>query len=148
MRKVFFAAALVLTSASTVAAQAVNVDRNGVALSGYDAVAYQADGKPVPGSPAITAVHDGATYRFASTAHRDAFVADPGRYLPAYGGYCAFGVSRGYKVKIEPDAFTVLDGKLYLNYDKGVQKQWLQDTQGYIVRADSIWPSIREAPRR
>lgn len=148
MRRYLIAAAAWLALASPGAAQAVNVDGSGVALGGYDAVAYQTDGRPVLGSSAITATHAGATYRFASTGHRDAFVADPDRYLPAYGGYCAYGVSRGYKVKVEPDAFTVRSGRLYLNYDKGVQKQWLRDAPGYIARADSIWPSITQAARR
>ena len=141
------AAGLSIGAAGSAGAQQVFVDK-GAAIRGYDPVAYFIDGKPVAGSPQFTQRWNGAEWRFASAANRDKFAAEPEKYAPQYGGFCAYGLSQGYKVKIEPDAFTVLDGKLYLNYDKGVQKQWLQDTQGYIVRADSIWPSIREAPRR
>lgn len=129
-------------------AQAVNVDRNGLGLKGYDAVAYQTEQRAVEGSAAFTAAHQGVTYRFSSAANRDAFTAEPDRYLPAYGGFCAFGVSRGYKVKIEPDAFTVVDGRLYLNYDKGVQERWLKDISGYIAKADSNWVRIQNDPPR
>jgi YHS domain-containing protein len=132
----------------TIAAQAQNLGRDGVALSGFDPVAYHQEGRAVPGRPEVTAEHDGATWRFASAANRTTFLAEPAKYLPAYGGYCAYGVSRGYKVKVDPEAFSVIDGRLYLNYDKRVQKEWLKATRTYIARADSIWPGIREAPRR
>lgn len=130
------------------AAQQVNVDRDGLGLKGYDAVAYQAEQRAVQGTASFTATHEGVTYHFSSAANRDTFVAEPDRYLPAYGGFCAFGVSRGYKVKIEPDAFTVVNGRLYLNYDKGVQERWLKDIAGYIAKADSNWTRIlNDSPR-
>lgn len=135
-------------AASALGAQAVNTDRSGLALDGYDAVAYHLDQKAVRGSPEHIALFEGHTYRFATPGHRDAFLADPGRYLPAYGGYCAFGVSRGYKVKVDPEAFTVVDGRLYLNYDKSVQRRWLGDVPGFIARADSNWSALRDQPRR
>lgn len=140
-------AAMVLSFAP-LAAQAVNLDRQGVALGGYDAVAYHTESRAVPGARDITAQFGGATWRFASDAHRATFLAAPATYLPAYGGYCAFGVSRGYKVKVDPEAFSVIGGTLYLNYDKGVQKQWLTDPARYIARADSLWPDLQHQPRR
>lgn len=126
----------------------INADAEGLALYGYDPVAYMTESKPTPGDPSITATHDGATYRFASAANRDAFVGDPARYLPAYGGYCAYGVSQGYKVKIDPEAWTVVDGRLYLNYDTNVRSQWLQDTAGHIAKAEANWPGLKDGPRR
>jgi YHS domain-containing protein len=125
----------------------VNADAAGLALYGYDPVAYSADNKATLGDPAITTSHEGAVYRFASAAHREAFLADPARYLPAYGGYCAYGVAQGYKVKVDPEAWTVVDGRLYLNYDKGAQSQWLQDTVGFITKSESNWPGIKDGPR-
>ena len=129
-------------------AQAVNIDRDNLALQGYDLVSYFTDSTAMPGSAEFTAVHEGAVYRFVSAAHRDAFTTNPARYVPAYGGYCAFGVSRGYKVKIDPEAFLIVDGRLYLNYDKGVQKEWLKDIPGYIAKADQNWPGLKDKPRR
>lgn len=126
---------------------AVNADAEGLALYGFDPVAYMTDGKPTLGDPAINAVYEGAAYHFASAAHRDAFLAEPAKYLPAYGGYCAYGVSKGYKVKIDPEAWSVVDGKLYLNYDMSVRETWQKDTAGYIGKAESNWPRLKDGPR-
>jgi hypothetical protein len=142
------ALSLGIRGATAGAPPSINADAEGLALYGYDPVAYMTDGKPTPGDPSITATHDGATYRFASAANRDAFIGDPPRYLPAYGGFCAYGVSQGYKVKIDPEAWTVVDGRLYLNYDKSVRSQWLEDTAGYIAKAESNWPDLKDGPRR
>jgi len=87
-------------------------------------------------------MHEGATYRFASAAHRDAFLKTPARYIPQYGGYCALGVSGGGKYDIDPSAWRVENGKLYLNKNPSVQKAWLKDIPGYIVKADAKWPTI------
>lgn len=126
----------------------VNTDGAGVAILGYDPVAYFTDAKAVPGKPEFTARHDGATWRFATAAHRDAFVADPARYAPQYGGYCAYGVAGNYKVKIDPDAWRIEDGKLYLNYDLSVQRRWYSDIPGYIARATRNWAGLRDGPRK
>ncbi len=142
------AALLLLALPLRLQAQAVNTDRDGLALGGYDAVAYHEDQRAVPGADDLLVRHEGATYRFSTAAHRDAFQADPARYLPAYGGYCAYGVSRGYKVKVDPEAFTVVEGRLYLNYDKGVQARWLKDIPGYLAKADANWPGLKDQPRR
>ncbi|HSR90757.1 MAG TPA: YHS domain-containing (seleno)protein, partial [Gemmatimonadales bacterium] len=85
-------------------AQELNVNRSGVAISGYDPVAYFTTASAVEGSPEITATEAGATYRFSTKANRDAFVANPARYLPVYGGYCAYGVAHGHKVNVDPEA--------------------------------------------
>ena len=117
-------------------------ERGGAALHGHDAVAYFKDGKPVKGAAAHQAEYKGSTFLFASQVNRDAFAADPARYAPQYGGYCAFGVSGGYKAATDPAAFTVADGKLYLNYNRAVQKQWSADVPGFIAKADKNWPAV------
>lgn len=120
-----------------------NVDSSGLALKGYDPVAYFAEGRPVPGKPEFSARHEDATYRFASAASRDAFLAAPAKYAPQYGGYCAFGMASGYKAPIEPEAWTIVDGKLYLNYNPSVRSRWSADIPGFIRKADANWPSVR-----
>lgn len=122
----------------------INLDQTGLAIQGYDPVAYFTDGKAIAGKAEITAAHDGATYRFATTAHRDAFVADPAKYLPQYGGYCAYGTSLGKKFTGDPNAWKVVDGKLYLNLSPDVQRKWLEDVPGFIAKADGTWPTIKE----
>jgi YHS domain-containing protein len=130
-------------AAAAHAAGESNVDSSGLALQGYDPVAYFSEKKPVAGKPEFTARHEGATYRFASAANRDAFTAAPAKYAPQYGGYCAFGMAGGYKAPIEPEAWTVVDGKLYLNYSRSVRSQWSSDVPGYVRKADANWPSVR-----
>lgn len=122
-------------------------EKNGAALAGHDPVAYFTDGKPVPGNAAITHVHKGSTFRFTSTANRDAFAAQPERYAPQYGGYCAYGLTRGYKAAVDPAAFAVVDGKLYLNYNREVQKAWAADTKGHIATADAKWPDVSRSTK-
>ena len=136
-----FLAAVVLAMPGPATAQTVNMSTSGLAIDGHDPVAYFTEGKAVPGSAEITASHDGATYRFASDEHRALFVAHPEIYVPQYGGYCAYGAAQGYKAPVEPDKFTVLGGKLYLNYNGAVQSTWVKDTAGYIEKADAFWAS-------
>lgn len=116
----------------------------GIAVGGYDPVAYFTEGKPVQGSKDITLEHEGATWRFASAANRDTFKADPAKYAPRYGGYCAWAVSQGYTAKGDPDAWTVSDGKLYLNYNKSVRATWAKDIPGNVKKGDANWPKVLE----
>lgn len=136
------AAVLVLAAWAAIAGAGEFYEKEGVAIKGYDPVAYFTDGKPVEGSHEHTAEYQGSTFRFASRENRDAFVADPARYAPQYGGFCAFGTARGYKAKIDPAAFTVVDGRLYLNYDERVQKQWRADIPKLVAQADENWPEV------
>lgn len=143
--KTILASAL-LVIAFTVQAQGSNVDSSGLALQGYDPVAYFTEQKPVPGKAEFVARHDGATYRFASAANRDAFIAAPAKYAPQYGGWCAYGVAGGYKAPVDPEAWTVADGKLYLNYNRVVRWRWASDIPGYVRKADAQWPAIQKKP--
>lgn len=142
LRLTFFA--LLLSATVSFAQKPVVFSTNGQAIHGYDPVAYFTDGKPVKGDSTITYLHEGATWLFASTAHRDAFKADPGKYTPQYGGYCAYGTSRGYKAPTESDAWTIVDGKLYLNYNTKVRTEWNKDQPGYIQKADKNWVEIKD----
>ena len=98
--------------------------------------------RPVKGSKQFTHRWNGAEWRFASAENRDRFAAAPQEFAPQYGGYCAYGVASGYAVKIEPDAWTIVHGKLYLNYDRSVQAAWQKDVPGYIRKADDNWPAV------
>jgi YHS domain-containing protein len=115
----------------------------GTAIEGYEPVAYFEEGKPVEGDSDHTHEWMGATWYLASAANRDLFAADPEKYAPQYGGYCAWAVANGYTAKIDPQAWAVVDDKLYLNYSLDVQKQWQQDVPGNITKADGNWPGIR-----
>jgi YHS domain-containing protein len=118
--------------------------RDGVAADGYDTVAYFTEGKAVKGDAKFQHAWDGAKWHFSSAANRDRFAADPVKYAPQYGGFCAYGVASGYKVKVIGEAWHVRDGKLYLNYDKSVQKRWLADIPGHIAKAEDNWPKIKD----
>lgn len=118
---------------------------DGAAIRGYDPVAYFTADEAVPGKPEFTAEYEGATWRFASAANRDAFLADPAKYAPQYGGYCAWAVSQGYTAPVDPEAWSVRDGKLYLNYSTAVRVRWALDKSGNIAAADANWPGLRDA---
>jgi YHS domain-containing protein len=120
-------------------------ETDGVAIGGYDAVAYFAGAKAVEGKKQHSFDWYGATWQFVSEANRAAFAKDPEKYAPQYGGYCAFGVSRGYAVKVDPTAWRVVDGKLYLNYNHDVQAEWAKDIAGHVEKADANWPKVLEA---
>jgi YHS domain-containing protein len=116
----------------------------GLAIRGYDAVAYHQQSAPVKGSSQFSYQWRGATWLFANAENRDRFQAEPDRYAPQYGGYCAYAVSKGRTASIDPEAWKIVDGKLYVNYSKGVQKKWEQDVPGNIVKADKNWPDLHK----
>jgi YHS domain-containing protein len=116
--------------------------RTDTAINGYDTVAYFNVGRPVKGDDRFVHEWMGAKWKFSSQANLDLFKANPERWAPQYGGYCAYGVAQDKLVKVEPDQFTVRDGKLYLNYDADVQAIWLKDTAGYVRAADSKFRSL------
>ena len=112
------------------------------AIKGYDPVAYFTQGGPAKGKGAHSHEWMGATWYFANAENRDLFAGDPETYAPQYGGYCAYAVSQGYTAKIDPDAWKIVDDKLYLNFSLKVQKIWEKDIPGYIAAADENWPKI------
>jgi len=125
-------------------APAIYTTKANLALSGYDAVSYFKDGKPVAGKPEFSYKWMDVTWRFSSAENRDAFKDAPEKYAPQYGGYCAFGTSQGHLVPGDPQAWKVVDDKLYLNYNKDVQKFWLQDVPGNIQKADENYPKLHK----
>jgi len=121
----------------------VNTDAMGLMIRGYDPVAYFTEGRPVPGNPDISVEYGGAKYLFSSAANRAAFNADPGKYAPQYGGYCAFGVAEGKKFDIDPSSWRIVDGKLYVNLNPVVLGMWSADTKKYLQQSEKNWPEIR-----
>jgi len=115
----------------------------GVAIKGYDPVAYFTMGKPVKGSEEFAHKWLGANWQFASAEHRDTFAADPAKYAPRYGGYCSKSIAEGYTADIKPQAWRIVDGKLYLLGSKRSLSLWEQDNAGKIVTADANWPAIK-----
>ena len=144
MRKLLLSltlAALALT-ASAQTKTLLNLDGSGIAIQGYDPVAFFTDSKPVKGDEKFLVRHDGAIYFFASKEHKDLFKADPAKYTPEFGGYCAYGVSRNKLVEIDVDAFQIVDGKLLLQYSKGVRDDFNEDTQGNLAKANANWTGL------
>jgi len=122
----------------------LNLDKSGLAIQGYDPVAFFTDGKPAKGRSEFSIRHNGALYYFASKEHRDLFKADPAKYEPAFGGYCAYGVSRNKLVEIDVDAFQIVDGRLLLQYSKGVRADFNKDAKGNRAKANANWPTLVE----
>ena len=125
-------------------AEPTNKDGKGVAIKGYDPVAYFTQSKPVKGSPTFAHQWMGATWWFASAEDRDQFAAQPEKFAPQFGGYCAYGVSKNHTVSIDPEAWRIVEGKLYLNYSKGVQETWVKDVPGNIKAAEENWPKLHK----
>lgn len=115
---------------------------DGIAIDGTDAVAYFTESKPVAGDPAITYDWMGATWRFASEANKAAFESNPAEYAPQFGGYCAWAVSQGYTASSTPKAWSIVDGKLYLNYSKRIQRRWEKDIPTHISQGTENWPKV------
>lgn len=117
-------------------------EHSAVGASGYDLVSYQNAKRPVRGNGHYLAENRGVTYLFSSSANQKLFEANPAKYLPAYGGYCAFGVSVGKKFVGDPEVWRIVDGQLYLNLDASIQDQWLKDVPGKISKANANWSRI------
>ena len=111
----------------------------GIAVNGYDVVAYFTEQHPVKGNLEFSSHYKDTQWLFSSEEHKLLFEQNQQQYLPQYGGYCAYGMSKGFVVDTDPNAFTILNNKLYLNYSLGVRETWLQDTALYIERADKNW---------
>ena len=142
-------ASMLSATAASAAEPPVNTLKTGIfggrtdtAINGYDTVAYFTVGKPVKGQDALATEWMGAKWKFSTQANLDLFKANPEKYALQYGGYCAYGVVQDNLVKVEPDQFTIRDGKLYLNYDADIQAKWLKDPAGFIKSADVKYPAL------
>ncbi len=140
------ATSMLVLSSIGFAAEETQQDANGVILSGYDTVSYFTEEKAVKGYAGISAVHGGAIYHFSSEANRDLFKADPEKYAPQYGGFCAYGAAISRKFPIDPNVFAVVEGKLYVNNSAAVSETWTEDRDEYIVDADKAWTKIKSVP--
>ena len=142
-------AGIVLSTTLFASALAAGVDVNatttGLAMRGYDPVAYFIVGAPTRGNWKISAEHNGATYRFASEENKQKFLADPAAYVPAFGGYCAFGTAMGFKFDGDPNVWKIVDNKLYLNLSKPIQTRWEGDLSNFIKSAKTNWVKIKDA---
>ena len=140
---------LIVTILGTLAAlahagEALNIDKSGLALQGYDPVGYFTDGKPVKGSPEFTATYKGAKYQFASAEHRDTFNQSPAKYEPQFGGFCGYAASINKLAPIEVDKFQVLRDRLILQHNEKAWKLWHQDVEGNLKKADANWPTLSQ----
>lgn len=145
-RRFFFAFSFVFASLFAVAATAkdpVYTARfSNVAVEGYDPVAYFTDAKPVKGDKAFSTQYKGAEWRFSSAENLALFENDPTKYAPQYGGYCAWAVSQNYTARGNPKNWTIIDEKLYLNYNDEIQARWMKDVPGFIEAGDKNWPDV------
>jgi YHS domain-containing protein len=114
------------------------------AISGYDPVAYFKESKPVKGTDQFSYVWKGGVWNFSSQENLDAFKSTPERYAPQFGGYCAYGVADGHKAPTSPDAWTIVEGKLFLNYNKDVRELWSKDQRNFIKKANENWPEVKK----
>jgi len=141
VRTIALIAAILLSPVAFAQKPTVYSDRNG-AIRGHDPVAYFDRNGPAKGSKQFSHAWRGATWYFASAENREKFAADPERYAPQYGGYCAYAVAQGYTADIDPAAWSIVDGKLFLNYSLGVRERWNKDIPGHIRKADANWPAV------
>jgi hypothetical protein len=143
-RSVYGLVLMPFSAAPFSAAWARIYSESGVAMRGTDVVAYFTEGRPVRGSAAHQLDWRGAKWRFASAAHRDRFAADPEACAPAFGGFCAWAVSRGYTASTDPQAWRIVEGRLYLNYSLAIRRQWSEDIPGNIALGNANWPRLRD----
>lgn len=122
----------------------VNVDKFGVAIQGYDPVAYFTFSSPVKGRAEFSSTHDGATYWFSARRHKEMFDREPAKYVPQFGGFCAYGVSRNAVVPIDPEAWQIVDGRLLLQKNKSIRDDFNADAAGNLRKADANWPQLVE----
>ncbi len=134
---------LCIVSITSLAQKSETFIKDGYAIRGYDAVAYFTESKSVKGSEQFSVSWNSATWLFSNDKNKESFKMNPEKYAPQYGGYCAYGLSRGYKATTEADAFTIVNGKLYLNYNLDVRSEWNKDQKGYIEKADKNWPEVK-----
>ena len=131
--------------APAAAAEAINTTDENIAIKGYDTVAYFVENRPIKGKPEFEHVWQGARWQFATPEHRDMFATDPVRYAPRYGGFCSGGMSLGVKATINPEAWAIIDGRLYLAFSERTMKRFTSDVDANIAKADANWKGLGEA---
>jgi YHS domain-containing protein len=139
-----YLAGLIAFAVLAPAAEVVNIDKNGLALQGYDPVAYFTDNKPLKGLPEFTATYKSATYQFTSAEHRDMFNQSPKKYEPQFGGFCGYAASINKLAPIEVQYFQVLHDRLILQHNEKAWKLWHQDVEGNLKKADANWPTLSQ----
>jgi hypothetical protein len=138
-----FAVGLAVVPLLSAGAQSkINVGPGKLAIKGYDPVAYFVEQRPVKGKPEFEVAWQDAVWLFASAENRDRFRAEPEKYSPRYGGFCALGIAKGAKFDINPEAWSIVEGKLYLNYDTGIRDEWRQKSADFIREADRKWAGV------
>ncbi len=139
---VFLAVTLLLSSIANAAKPVYSGGRERAAIRGFDPVSYFTEGQPRKGSEEFTLKHNGAKWMFSNKENLEKFSANPEKYTPQFGGYCAYAVANGSTASIKPEFFTIYNDKLYLNYSRSVYKKWLKDKDAYIKSASQEWPSL------
>ncbi len=145
MKKIVFIVIALLSITTQAQKSSEYNQENGVALQGFDPVAYFESFKATKGTKEFSVTHNGVVYLFSSEKNKTLFVNNPIQYEPQFGGYCAYGMSNGYKAPIQPEAFTIVDGKLYLNYNLKVKEMWLKEQSARIEKANKNWEEIKKS---
>ncbi len=141
----FLAAALIVMTAAPAAAKTYFYDGDTkFAVDGADVVAYFTEGRPVKGDSRFTHMWGGTTWAFGSAKNRDLFAANPEKYAPQFGGHCAFAASKGYTASTVPEAWAIVNGKLYLNYSTSVNARWRANQDEHIVSGHKNWPRLKK----
>ena len=144
MKNIFLFLCLIFGQTVALEAQNANLSKNRLAIEGYDPVAYFTESKPVKGNEKHAYKWNNADWYFSSQQNLDLFKANPEKYAPQYGGYCAYGLSNGYKAPTDADAWTIENGKLYLNYNTDVREMWNKEKKERIEKADKNWPQVKD----
>ena len=145
MKKDLLSIGILLAMALELSAQKSPVfNSEGSAIRGYDAVAYFKEGKAVKGTNEFAYEWNGSKWNFVSQQNLDSFKTTPEKYAPQYGGYCAYGVFEGHKAPTDPNAWTIVEGKLYFNYNFKVRELWRNKTEEKILIADEKWPQFKD----
>lgn len=144
MKKIIGLLLISLISSTAILAQQSEIFTiNGKAIRGYDVVAFFTASKPVKGEEQFSHVWKNTTWLFSSLENQELFKSNPEKYAPQYGGYCAFGMSGGYKAPTVIETWKIIDQKLYFNYSLKVQDMWNKDISGHIIKADNNWQKIK-----
>lgn len=146
MKKTFLIVTILLLSIGIYAQQSSVFQINGKAIRGYDPVAYFTDAKPIIGFDSLHTTWNNSEWYFSSKENLELFIKNPEKYAPQYGGYCAYGTADGHKAPTQPDAWAIIDDKLYFNYNTKVKAMWDKDQKGYIEKANKNWPLIKNNP--